>query len=79
MKSTERIIDQINIVQDEASDVLILGKKNNLKRLRSGRFINKFAAIHYFLLSAQLIFVCHEILKLEIIPKIIADREMYSI
>ncbi|CAB4484540.1 unnamed protein product [Rhizophagus irregularis] len=35
MKSTETIIDQVNIVQDEASDVLILGKKNNLKRLLS--------------------------------------------
>lgn len=79
MKSTETIIDQVNIVQDEASDVLILGKKNNLKRLLSGMFINKFTAIHYFLLSAQLIFVLHEILKLEIIPKIIANWEMYSI
>ncbi|CAG8586153.1 15881_t:CDS:2 [Funneliformis caledonium] len=34
-KSTERIIDQINIVQDEASDVLVLSKRDNLRRLRS--------------------------------------------
>jgi hypothetical protein len=59
MKSTERIIDQVNIVQDEASDVLIHVKKNNIKRLRSGMFINKFTSLHYFLLSTQLILCVH--------------------
>ncbi|UZN98772.1 uncharacterized protein OCT59_000058 [Rhizophagus irregularis] len=34
-KSTKRIIDQINIVQDEASDILVLCKRDNLMRLRS--------------------------------------------
>ncbi|CAG8698669.1 29976_t:CDS:10 [Racocetra persica] len=35
VRSTEKIIDQINTVQDEASDVLVLGKMDNLRRLRS--------------------------------------------
>ncbi|KAG9296779.1 hypothetical protein G9A89_002176 [Geosiphon pyriformis] len=38
MKSTKRIINQINMVQDEASDVLVLGKRDNLRQLRSGMF-----------------------------------------
>jgi len=40
VKSTERIINQINIVQDEVSDVLVLDKRNNLRRLRSEIEIN---------------------------------------
>ncbi|CAG8717575.1 17507_t:CDS:10, partial [Acaulospora morrowiae] len=35
IKSTERMIDHINTIQDEASDILVLGKRDNLRQLKS--------------------------------------------
>ncbi|GBC29988.2 hypothetical protein GLOIN_2v1840269 [Rhizophagus irregularis DAOM 181602=DAOM 197198] len=35
IKSTERMISHINTIQDEASDILVLSKRDNLRRLKS--------------------------------------------